>query len=54
MFDDPIGVATPSLYLDVLFGGARPSTLVEVRWRTSVGMDDGSSPWPTASRPPSS
>lgn len=38
MFDDQIVTPTPSLYLDVLFGRARPSTLVEVRWRTSVGM----------------
>jgi hypothetical protein len=31
---DPLGV-----YLDVLFGRARPSTLVEVRWRTPSGMN---------------
>jgi hypothetical protein len=26
------------LYLDVLFGSARPSTLVELRWRAGAGM----------------
>lgn len=30
--------SSPSLYLDVLFARARPSTLIELRWRTSVGM----------------
>lgn len=28
-----------SVYLEVLFGRARPSTLVEVRWRTLSGMN---------------
>ncbi|HEX4108130.1 MAG TPA: CHC2 zinc finger domain-containing protein [Solirubrobacteraceae bacterium] len=30
--------SSPSLYLDVLFARARPSTLIELRWRTATGM----------------
>ena len=33
------GVDPVAVYLDVLFGRARPSTLVEVRWRTRSGMN---------------